>query len=297
MTAAKNDSNVRLSEVETDFNPSASLIDVKSMNDPLRSVTDEEVKRFVDHFRAPLTTIFSFYKPIFQKQGRSFSIELLHNVTSIPVYSALVTNINPNVVIPMIEFGFAMQPEFGNGDGLILSLCHEIGHALGGYPLVPQSNEVVYASGEGQSDYYASLACARKVWTDDLDLNQKVRRDAETSEPKAVTICTDAWTSPADQNLCVRSLLAGKAVMNILAKKSGDQEPSFDSSNSEEVNTTRTGYPSIQCRLDTIVQGAICQRPYDFTKVAKEKADIASNSCVQGRDRIGARPRCWFKPD
>ena len=52
--------------------------------------------------------------------------------------------------------GLARRPEV-TPDGFAMVVCHELGHHLGGYAFVNES-EMTWAANEGQSDYFATHA-------------------------------------------------------------------------------------------------------------------------------------------
>lgn len=49
-------------------------------------------------------------------------------------------------------------------------------------------------------------------------------------------------------------------------------------------------YPSLQCRLDTLKSGTVCDVPMTDRL---SNSDSSAGVCGEG---IGKRPRCWFKP-
>ncbi len=110
-----------------------------------------------------------------------------------------------------------------------LLLCHEIGHFLGGAPLKSRTG---WSSTEGQADYYSSLKCAKLL------------------------------------NLSEEDLIEGSlALTKIYAEVVREPEPSLDRCDERRVLRTNFGYPSVQCRLDTILSGWGAK----------------------------SRPECWFK--
>ena len=63
-------------------------------------------------------------------------------------------------------FGGLARHELVTDDAFALVVCHELGHHLGGAPKVG-GLMMRWASNEGQSDYFASLKCFRKVYESD----------------------------------------------------------------------------------------------------------------------------------
>lgn len=102
-------------------------------------------------------------------------------------------------------------------DTLLLLLCHEIGHFLGGAPTKSRGG---WSSTEGQADYYSSYQCARHVGLDEVSFYD--------SAINLTRIYASVMFSP---------------------------EPRLDSCDESVVSRTNFGYPSVQCRLDTLVAG------------------------------------------
>lgn len=115
-----------------------------------------------------------------------------------------------------------------DGSALSLLLCHELGHFLGGPPTKSRGG---WSSTEGQADYYSGSECARDLKLTDEEL--------------------------IDGALKLTSIYAGVT---------GEAPPVAYQRDEREVVRINFGYPSAQCRLDTILAG------------------------WQGLPR----PRCWF---
>ncbi len=87
-----------------------------------------------------------------------------------------------------------------------------------------------------------------------------------------------------------------------------DPAPDLSTPDTTEVTVTDEGYPSTQCRLDTMFQRALCQTKFRGTAIPgfiqpykrlltidpEVEAAAAPDSCTEG---TGARPRCWFAPN
>jgi hypothetical protein len=126
---------------------------------------------------------------------------------------------------------------------IAFALCHEVGHLLGGLPKkMTSEGEISWASTEGQSDYYAAKTC--------LPMLFEVPTLFEANKEKAIV------KSGLDFILSVYELI----------RFSGLPKPSVTTPDESKVGATLSQYPSLQCRLDTVVAGA---------------ADKA-------------RPSCWF---
>ncbi|MFW7378825.1 MAG: hypothetical protein ACOH5I_08465 [Oligoflexus sp.] len=193
--------------------------------------------------------------------------------------------------------GLARRPEV-TIDGFTLVLCHELGHHLAGYPFSSS-----WAANEGQSDYFATLSCARLLWQDDFELNATFR-DGLPETPKQ--LCDEAWDAVADQNLCYRMMAAGKSLADLLSALR-NSSVSFDTPDMSRVSRTNNSHPEGQCRLDTYMAGALCQAEFDPEFIpgksfgsrrnsASAESESAKYTCsVLDGYESGLRPNCWFR--
>ncbi|MCF8059469.1 MAG: hypothetical protein K9K67_09245 [Bacteriovoracaceae bacterium] len=182
--------------------------------------------------------------------------------------------------------GLARHPAVTD-DGFALVVCHELGHHLGGAP--KNGLPMGWASNEGQSDYFASLKCFRKVFEgdDNIQIIKNMTIDAH-----AALHCSLQWSNAEDQALCVRSAMAGKALATLLA--GGTRSVNFKTPDTSVVDRTNDRHPQGQCRLDTYFQGALCTVPHT-TDVSKSDATVGTCN-RSGNDQVGIRPLCWYKP-
>lgn len=169
-------------------------------------------------------------------------------------------------------------------DALALVVCHEAGHHFGGFPLRSE-----WGATEGQADYFATQSCAREMWRDDHAGNAAARASVE---PYAKSKCDGVWAGEAERNLCYRSMSAALVLMNYLG---GGQKVAFDTPSRDSVAKTKKFYPTMQCRLDTMVAGALCSREFDPAVIPKTQAEAAATSCLDTEPSVGDRPICWFK--
>lgn len=182
--------------------------------------------------------------------------------------------------------GLARHPAVTD-DGFALVVCHELGHHLGGAP--KNGFPMTWASNEGQSDYFASLKCFRKVFGDDDNaaIISQMKLD-----PVAVEKCSDQWGNEDDKNLCIRAAMAGKSLATLLA--GGSRSVSFKTPDTSVVDRTNDRHPAGQCRLDTYFQGSLCDQPHT---VDVSKTDATAGTCNRStNDQTGVRPLCWYKP-
>lgn len=181
-------------------------------------------------------------------------------------------------------FGGLARNAFMTLDALFFTLCHELGHHLGGFPKSSQPN-LKWASVEGQADYFASAKCMPKL-LEKISATKPVFSAPEGLE-KA---CGSAWPSEPEYELCLRIGVAG---FHFVKSMPTYPEPSFENLDAAVVEETFEDHPNSQCRLDTIVQGALCK--------SSPKEDFAEDNEIQGACSLsqghstGFRPTCWFK--
>jgi hypothetical protein len=140
--------------------------------------------------------------------------------------NADITKVNNQVVVQI--FGGMLNHNEMNSDVLQLLLCHELGHFLGGPPLKSRTG---WSSTEGQADYFSGRKCAHALKLDEQSF-----------------------------------IDAALKLTAIYAEVRREGVPAVNLCETLEVSRTNYGYPSSQCRLDTMIAGF---RELD-------------------------RPRCWF---
>jgi len=182
--------------------------------------------------------------------------------------------------------GLARRPEV-TADGLALVVCHELGHHVGGFPSYAGS----WASSEGQSDYFATQACAKKIWGRDYDENEKA---FALGSSEALRFCSNSRLSEQQKPLCVRTIDAATRLARLLGEEA---YVSVDNPDRTQVSRTQTSHPRGQCRLDTYAQGAICIVGWRDDMIPRTEAITELYSCTRARGfPDGSRPRCWYKP-
>jgi predicted Zn-dependent protease with MMP-like domain len=190
-------------------------------------------------------------------------------------------------------------------DAFTLVACHEIGHHLGGSVLSAQS---YWASNEGQSDYFASLSCVRRLWryqSERYELNKLELSNLEGGETLK-NRCDEVWPELDDRQICYRSIVAAKNLSDLLAN--GKSSPKVNTPAQNKVTKTDHQHPEAQCRLDTYIAASLCPISWDegvipgkFSTDPQGLAGIIaakSHACHSFQHHVGARPSCWFKePD
>jgi len=256
----------------------------------MANMTEAEFNGIVDE-------VVSAYKGIAQGHGATLTANKLWTNTTV---NASANQDGNNWVINMYG-GLARRPEV-TPDGFAMVVCHELGHHLGGFPFYGNAD---WASSEGQSDYFATQVCSRKIWKDDLLVNAEF---ADAVTPAEKTKCDGSWRGVDDRNLCYRTVAAGKSLATLLSALNSGGVPKTETPDTRQVTTTEVQHPQAQCRLDTYLAGALCTAPFTATvipgrnnasgqvSIAAEQ-DAARVSCMTATGwTFGTRPRCWYGP-
>lgn len=185
--------------------------------------------------------------------------------------------------------GLARHP-LTTDDGFALVVCHELGHHLGGAPKV--GGFMSWASNEGQSDYFANLKCFRKVFESDNNEEIIAKMDVPATVREK---CSANYSLENDVALCIRGAMAGKSLAQLLGSLRGNTDISFDTPDANVVGKTDNKHPAAQCRMDTFLQGAICDKRVS-DEVSNDSATEGTCNRIEGYED-GVRPLCWFKPE
>ncbi len=183
-------------------------------------------------------------------------------------------------------------------DVLALTLCHEMGHVLGGGPNYElYSHHHVKKSVEGQADYFAATKCLKRLFKDRSE-NRAVYR----SYPYPLKIEMQRLCQTFQ---CTRIIGTAWCYTQLFTKQNCQGTPTGRSSIQAQLSLrspikvpeTLRELPSLQCRLDTYVAGAICPLS-EFE--AFDPYDLSVGACMSDalnqEEVLGARPACWFSP-
>jgi hypothetical protein len=187
-------------------------------------------------------------------------------------------------------YGGLARHELVTDDGFAMVVCHELGHHLGGAPKIGGLMGK-WASNEGQSDYFASLKCFRKVFQSEnnQEIVSKMNIPASVSNK-----CSAHFTTADEVALCVRTAMAGKSLSNLLGSLNSSSETAFDTPDNSVVSATNNKHPAAQCRLDTYFQGALCDKRLSDEL---DNRDAKMGTCNRSQNYTeGVRPLCWYAP-
>lgn len=266
----------------------ACSIDGKSGFLPPNSIeipTHQKAGLSVEEFHRVIDQVEAIYSPIVASYGSALKIERLWDNPT--VNAGTLQRENGKIWQINLYGGFARHP-FLSPDGFALVICHELGHHLGG---APKKKIPTWSSYEGQSDYFATLKCLRKIFQkedniaaiEEMDIPSKVRERCMTSFPEE-----------REAALCIRTTLAGFSVASVSADIQKEPVPSLEGFDPTIVEESQEKHPKVQCRLDSYFEGSVCEVS-SFVKVSQ--TDEVPGTChpAQGHT-TGVRPLCWFKP-
>lgn len=213
-----------------------------------------------------------------------------------------------------VEIGLNLvQPGRTTPDVAAFLLCHETGHALGGFPFkggpaqarqvegLKEGHYATVSATEGQADYFATKECLPRLWAGETALNATFR---SVATPFMKTQCDAVWTTTAEQDVCYRGAVTAEAVGRWYAPQESLRVDTPDKTVVPGLSDGRSN----QCRVDTYFQGALCRTKFRGTTIPgliepyeqvlnispAVEAAAAPDSCTEG---VGSRPLCWFKPN
>ena len=161
-----------------------------------------------------------------------------------------------------------------NEPAFVSVVCHELGHLIGGAPASRYN-----ISFEGQSDYYASQKCVRRIVhrlnQDYLDLT-----NAEVEE-----LCSRKLG-------CRAAVVGALAVTSYYASLANAPAPTLTNRDRNQAQETLASHPDAQCRLDTLVASALC--PVEESEQANWD-DPTVSYCHAANFPQFQRPRCWYR--
>ncbi len=228
-----------------------------------------------EEFNSVLDKLDVIYGSIIKSKGANFKIERKWSNSKV---NARAHRAGSSWYITMFG-GLARYPEM-TVDAFTLVACHELGHHIGGYP------RTGWMSNEGNSDYFATLKCSRKMWADEDSIEKNKNT---TIDELAAKKCESQWSHAMDQAVCKRAAMAGKVLGKFLASIAENQWPDFGTPDLNKVKKTYHSHPNAQCRLDTYFLGALCLADHN---VDMGEEDPNEGTC--STNQVGGRPYCWY---
>ncbi len=256
-------------------------------------------------FSKALEKVRKTYESIFTEHGLNLEMENHWDDATVNAYALR----KDGKAIVAIFGGLGRHFEMTT-DGVILAACHEAGHHIGGIPVKlkgPGSvngsriDKTPWASNEGQSDYFGVMKCFRNVVSGE---DHQAVLNSITFDKSFEGLCNDKFGNEEDRLICLRSMAAGKAitslfvdVINAELEKAGKSERlppvAPEKSDKKVVKVTDDSHPLPQCRFDTFINGALCEKDTS-EKVSYSDPDQGVCSRKDGYT-VGTRPLCWYK--
>lgn len=218
-----------------------------------------------------LEAIRTIYEPIFWNHGATLNVYGAWNDPTVNAYAE-----QAGTAWNVSFFGGLAQHPFMTREGFAMVACHEVGHHVAGFPLYANND---WAANEGNSDFYATAACAKLIFDENSPLTWRWNLMKKKPKPTPGGNCSSS--------VCKISLEAGLSLGKVLAELNGDPEPSYETPDKTKVKKTSDSHPKAQCRIDTYKMGAYCTKSWNNDIIPQTKADMAKNSCPD-------RPACWY---
>lgn len=281
----------------TDHDADSTFLQVISPDDPdcqTQELPDVVVKPKDEHDGDPFTATMNKALEIFHPiVADLYDAELeMYNKIDEDAINAVARKAGDRWQIEV--FGGLQRVDGLTNDALTIVLCHEMGHLIGGFPVITNSRDGSM-SAEGNSDYFATQACLRKMWQDEDAENARAAARAQELPEKLTEACRRKFATAADSQMCMRAMAAIKSLQTLFTNTSLTQ-PS-----PAAVARTQLQHPEFQCRIDTLIAGALCTKPWQFDrKFPKNPYDLRRVSCTRTEFGTtiydGVRPRCWYQP-
>lgn len=195
--------------------------------------------------------------------------------------NAHATRDDDNNPVIIVDGGLARHSQITK-DGLMLMICHELGHHLGGAPKIFRGNTTLrtWSSVEGQADYFASSKCMPRIF--ETQMEKSFFYLPEEAEQKISKICMKEY--------CGRIVAAAVSVGKVMASlRNGVSSPVVDKIDNSVVAKTVQSHSNPQCRFDTFLAGYNCE---EDSSLDFDNEDPAVGACVHGEYQ--ARPKCWY---
>jgi len=238
-------------------------------------------------FNDVINKVENMYGPIVRGYGGTLQIKRLWSDGTVNARASR----QPGSVFLVEMFGGLARHDSITKDAFALVACHEVGHHIGGVPRYSGDPGMSWASTEGQSDYFATTKCLRKIFSSDN--NESIIKNMNI-DPLVTSKCESEFSVPNDIAMCKRISMAGFSSSSMFAVMSNRSLPKFDTPDQSVVQQTYESHPQYQCRLDTYFNGANCEVQEDV-EIGQSDANVGT---CNRKDKFteGLRPLCWFKP-
>lgn len=239
----------------------------------------------------PFITISTAIKSIFAYELSSHNAQLVFKLIEAKKYPNAMARKKSETDWEIEMDQSMLELTSNNLATLVMILCHETGHFIGGQPYVVgrqltpavMSRAPKKMSCEGQADYFAAAQCFHRVIK---EMPQLLDILPESRDLGLSQKCDESYQSEVDRRVCRIGIRASAELTEIyqhtLARM--DMPQIFLHRFSSEM-TDRTlnyvgEYPSLDCRFQTMSHGVLCN-------------ELRGGECL---DSQWMRPACWFLP-
>jgi len=234
-----------------------------------------------------IDVVEDIYRPIIAEEGGLFQIIRKWEDGTVNAYAQRQGRIYKVTMFGGLARHYTITP-----DAFAYVVCHETGHHIGGFPkLKSWWGGTSWASNEGQSDYWGGTKCLKKVFEvlEEYGLNEE-----DVDYKFALAECNKKYTNKIEARICLRTAMAGKSLAELFRSAGEGKELHFFTPDKTIVRKTFDSHPVPQCRMDTYLSAALCEKLYDDEI---SDTDEVPGFCTRKEDYgIEARPLCWFKP-
>lgn len=238
-------------------------------------------KKDQNTFRKINQSVYLLYSNQVKKHEAKLAINELWNSKESNAYAVKLNN----------SWTITMQGElyrhpYLSNDGYALVVCHEMGHLLGGAPYTINKDK---SSVEGQADLWAIGSCLPRYLNAFGDV-------PDYSDKRIVEICR---SQNVDLKTCYQSALAAESLARTLAHISGQMLPSLYVRDNSVAQSTLLAHPTSQCRLDTFMNGIMCDVSDELDSLATIKESTLETTPLRCKssflkNNASVRPSCWF---
>jgi hypothetical protein len=251
-----------------------------------------------DDFMDVIKSIENMYQPLARHElGRPLLFEMNWGSSSETANaSSCAALYKKSEYFLQLDGGLARNPMMTK-DTYAGIVCHELGHCLGGSPVAANNNQVRHVSVELQADYWSTAKCLRKYFEKEGGKNLRWAQ-SRTIEPIVREKCNAVFGDPLSAAICMREGTAAIEMVRIMEKDlppaKKDPPARIETPSIKTVSKTERYYADMQCRLDTLFQGALCEKNADIqAKYGDEYLGFCNR--VEGYT-LGIRPSCWYVP-
>lgn len=235
-----------------------------------------------ESYNALIARVQNFYSPVFAKSGFQFKVESFWNSDDENAFAGFDSAKKLKTVV--VNGGYARR-KYMTDDAFLSVICHEVGHHLGGFP---KKHFAPWASVEGQADYFSTLRCMKDILKND----PKNVFAEKLKLPKVIKDkCRAQYAADDEYQICLRSAQASLDYGKVLVEidyRGMNMDVSLTTPSVETRQVIKWDHPSPQCRVDTKLNGALCNN-----LGALSDTDEFLGTC---NSSLGVRPNCWYVP-